>query len=302
MKKCIFRFLIGFVLFTLSPLCFAQELPSAYSPEVLTAFANDLYKNGFWDEAENEYKRSLFMWDLNQTEDSYKGDRVNLPLPVFQEQAVYTLTAIYNNQNNKNGITWLKQNYGSRVSIDIQEKIDLVNCRFIFMERNKEKLDSFTNSISSNLEEYQLPFQMLTLISQDVLSKDITAANVKATAVAREFEVFNNFVKLSSEYNTKNPALATVLSVFIPGSGKWYTGSFQAFLSSFLEVSSFVAGTVYTGIESNWQSWQPYVFGTVALILYSADIYGSYQSALRYNDAQFRHLCEALDLVYEELF
>lgn len=296
MNKLKLKLISLIFILSLSSQAFCQVINDPFSCEGITAFADDLFQNGFLTEAETEYKRSLFLWEI--TENAGK----NQELPFYQERAIFTLTAIYNTQKNKDGLSWLNDNYSKKVAPDVKEKIDFVNCRFIFMERNEAAFNDYAQSIKADMENYDLPFQMISSISSDLLSKNITSASVKATAAAREFQVFNDFAKQSADYNTKSPALATVLSIFIPGSGKWYTGSFTAFLSSFLSISSFVAGTIYTGIESDWKSWRPYVIGTCGLILYATDIYGSYQSAKRYNDAQYRVLCESLDNVYEEIF
>lgn len=297
-KHFIITLILGIFYFTLSPLSFCQNAPSPYSPQIVSEFAQDLFQTGFWDEAEAEYKRSLFLWDTSDN-----GDRVNCQiLPDFEQQAVYTLASIYNSKKNVDGIQWLSNNYSQRVDSSVREKIDIVTGRFIFLTRDAASFSEFTSSIKDDLDDYDVPFQMLTLICTDILNKDISSANIRATTAAREMEVFSQFAQQSAAYNTKSPALATILSIFIPGSGKWYTGSFSAFFSSFLTISSFIAGTVYTGIESGWKDWRPYVFGTAALIFYSADIYGSYQSALRYNDSQMRHLYESLDVIYEQIF
>lgn len=296
MNKTKLTFLCAILFLSLSPIAYSQQSIDPFSSEGITAFADDLFQNGFLTEAETEYKRSLFLWESSENQNKDQS------LPQYQERAIFTLTAIYNTQNNKDGLAWLSQNYADKVAIDVREKIDFVNCRFLFLQRNQAEFNQYTQGMNVNLQEYDIPFQMITAISSDLLAKDITSASVKATAAAREFQVFNDFAKKAGSYNTKSPVLATVLSIFIPGSGKLYTGSFTAFLSSFLSVSSFVAGTIFTGIESDWKSWKPFVIGSCGLILYVTDIYGSYQSAKRYNDAQYRILCESLDTVYEEIF
>lgn len=288
MKK-IFNIILTFALLHIP--FFAQQT-SPYDSEVVFNFAQSLYEDGFWDEAESEFKKSLFLSDaINQNEYSF-----------IQEQSIFTLTTIYNQNDDKTGIQWLEKNFSENLSLDIKEKVDFTNARLIFKERNQEEYFSFIDSISTDLEEYAPSFQLLTIISKDLFLYNISDAGIKANEALHEYAQFEKFAKACTSYSQKNVALATTLSIFIPGAGKWYTGNFSSFLSSFLSITSFIGGTLYTGIESNWKDWRPYVFGTCALGLYITDIYGSYKAAKRYNEAQYRNLCQSLDLVYEESF
>lgn len=271
---------------------FFAQTKSPYDSEVVFSFAQSLYEDGFWDEAESEFKRSLFISDaINQTEYSQ-----------MQEQTIFTLTTIYNQNDDKSGIQWLENNFSKNLSLDIKEKVDFTNARLIYKERNQEEYFTFVDSISSDLQNYSPSFQLLTVISKDLFLYNISDAGIKANEALHEYAQFEKFAKACTSYSQKNVALATTLSVLIPGAGKWYTGNFSSFLSSFLSITSFITATVYTGIESNWQDWRPYVFGSCALGLYITDIYGSYKAAKRYNNAQYRNLCQSLDLVYEESF
>lgn len=287
MKKL---FLIFTVLFLVKSALFCQKAPSAYEPEIVAAFAQDLLDNGFLEEAVSEYKRSLFL-----------GKQKNKSLD-FTESAVFNLCSIYNQLNDKDGIIWLKENFKDSVSKDVQEKIDFVDFRFLFLERDTDTFSNKFCTMGTVLPLYSKQTNDLVLISYDVLNNKISDANIKASFVVQELEVYKDFVTLSSDYKLKNKGLATMLSIFIPGSGKWYTGSFASFMSSFFSIASFTSACVYTGIQSEWKNWQPYVYGSIAAILYVTDIYGSYKSAQRYNQAKYRKLCESLDLVYEELY
>lgn len=291
MKKTILSMIT--ILFTIS--IFAQtnnKIVSPFEPSVVTAFAQDLYENGFIDEAESEFKRSLFLQNASAQEQYTEQ----------QEQIIFTLTSIYNAQDNKSGIQWLEDNFTKGLSLDVKEKVDFVNARLIFKERTADGFNEFIDSIQTDLSEYEPSFQLLTVISQDLFLYNIDDAAIKANEAFHEYKEFEQFSKACAKYNTKSAALATTLSIFIPGAGKWYTSSFNTFLTSFLTIGSFVGATVYTGIDSQWKDWRPYVFGTCALGLYIADIYSSYKAAKRYNEAQYRNLCSTLDLVYEDLF
>ena len=259
------------------------QAPAPFDPPVVKAFADSLYEEGFLLQAEGEYKRYLFSTDeVDQT-------------------AILSLTNIYKKQNDIAGITWLKEGFFDSAEPLVKEKINHVQAGFIFKERNAEAFSDFVQSqtFSGHQSLFSPQFVNLVNASDLLLKKDIPGLKALCSETAPQFSVFQPLADLSASYKTKKPALALLFSMVLPGSGKWYTGSFGAFFSSFMSVGSFVAGTVITGIQTSWKSWQPYVFGTCALVLYITDLYGSYQSAKRYNDALFRILCEETDKLYE---
>lgn len=266
----------------------SSTLPSPYEADILKAFADSLYEEGFLSQAEGEYKRFLF----SQTDKSQ--DNQNL------QSSLLALTNIYKKQKNTNGINWLKQNFYDNAAISVKEKICYTQAAFIFKTRSKQDFSLFSTSFEQNKNDFTIDFTNLINTSTLLLNNDIEDLKnhcARLSATNPDYEQLNT---LLLNYKTKSPGLALFLSTIIPGCGKWYTGSFGAFLSSFLTIGSFIAGTVITGIQTGWKSWQPYVFGTCGLVLYTSELYGAYQSAKRYNDAQFRALCNETDKLYEK--
>ena len=263
-------------------------VPSPYEPEVLKAFADSLYNEGFLIQAESEYKRFLFTLP--------EQDISN----VAMQDSLLALTNIYKKQNSVSGITWLKDNFYSTAEIPVKEKINFVQAEFIFKERNTQSFNLFSNSILSERKDFSPKFKTLIDVSELLLNNDIGGLGAfckGAAALNPDYEKLN---ELCQSYKLKSPGLALFFSTVIPGSGKWYTGSFGAFVSSFLTIGSFAAGTVITGIQTEWKSWQPYVFGACGTVLYIAELYGAYQSAKRYNAALYRVLCEETEKLYEK--
>ena len=84
----------------------------------------------------------------------------------------------------------------------------------------------------------------------------------------------------------KNPALATVLSVAIPGLGKVYTNDWKDGAIAFLLVSTSALQSYWGFKEKGTQSIYGWVFGGLALGYYSGNIYGAYRSANKYNQRQ----------------
>lgn len=264
-------------------------IPSPYEPDVLKAFADSLYSQGFLSQAEGEYKRLLFA--LPEEE-------------VLQNQNAQTsllaLSNIYKKQNNLGGIVWLKENFYSQAQLPVKEKINFVQAEFLFKERNAGNFCNFSDSLLAERKDFSPDLKNLIDVSELLLKNDIgglRAFTTGLTALNPDYQELNNLCK---SYKLKSPGLALFLSSLLPGSGRWYTGSFGAFTSSFLTIGTFAAGTIYTGIKSEWKSWQPYVFGTCGLVLYIVELYGSYQSAKRYNNALYRVLCEETEKLYEK--
>lgn len=264
-------------------------IPSPYEPDVLKAFADSLYSQGFLSQAEGEYKRLLFA--LPEEE-------------VLQNQNAQTsllaLSNIYKKQNNLGGIVWLKENFYSQAQLPVKEKINFVQAEFLFKERNAGNFCNFSDSLLAERKDFSPDFKNLVDVSELLLKNDIGGLRAFTTGLAALNPDYQGLNNLCKSYKLKSPGLALFLSSLLPGSGRWYTGSFGAFTSSFLTIGTFAAGTIYTGIKSEWKSWQPYVFGTCGLVLYIVELYGSYQSAKRYNNALYRVLCEETEKLYEK--
>lgn len=285
MKKLILTVTFIFAIFSIQAQNKTDRLwqPSPYDAEVLKAFADSLYNQGFLTQAEGEYKRFLFSSDDCQN-----------------QEVLLALTNIYKKQKNADGITWLRDNFYDKAQPPVKEKMNFVQAEFIFNKQDTQGFKFFSDSIVPDRKDFSPDFKNLVDISELILKNDIGGLKAFCPAAAKVNSDFENLNLLCQSYKSKSPGLALFLSSLIPGSGKWYTGSFGAFASSFLTISSFATGTVVTGIQSQWKSWQPYVFGSCGVILYIAELYGSYQSAKRYNASLFRLLCEETEKLYEK--
>ena len=79
MKK-IFNIILTFALLHIP--FFAQQT-SPYDSEVVFNFAQSLYEDGFWDEAESEFKKSLFLSDaINQNEYSFIQEQFTIRMMI----------------------------------------------------------------------------------------------------------------------------------------------------------------------------------------------------------------------------
>lgn len=80
----------------------------------------------------------------------------------------------------------------------------------------------------------------------------------------------------------KSPVLACLFSAIIPGTGKVYAGKWKDGAISFLMTST-AAFLSVKGFNKNPKSFYPWAMGTLAVVYYSGNIYGSSQAALKYN-------------------
>lgn len=294
MKKISIKLFVISLLLLELPSLTAQKYVSPYEPAVVKSFADSLFEEGFLTEAEGEYKRYLFSF-------SQTGFTVPASTPDFQSSLI-SLCNIYNIQQNKTGAQWLDENFYKFAQPAAREKISNLNAEFIFKERNILDLYVLSYKVEKTRESFSPDFLSLLQVSELLLNKDFQGLKELTPVISTDNEIFSHLNELSLSYKTKSPGLALFLSMILPGCGRWYTGSFAAFTSSFISIGSFVAGTVLTGLKTEWKSWQPYVFGSCALVLYITDLYGSYKSAQRYNDALYRHMCEETEKIYGKLY
>ena len=292
-RMSIKRIFIGAAFFIILPGWMTAQI-SPYEPEIVKAFADSLYEEGFLVQAEGEYKRFLFSFKENKLESQAAS-------PMFQSSLI-SLCNIYKTRQDKDGINWLNKNFYSYAKTVTKEKINVLRADFIFKERDAAAFDLFQSDIMEEQKSFSSDFSNLIKASGFLLNNDIPLLQFNVPFFAEQSSDFEKLNELCSSYKTKSPGLALFLSSIIPGCGKWYTGSFPAFFSSFLSIGTFVAGTVVTGIQTEWKSWQPYVFGTCGLVLYIAELYGAYKSAQRYNNALFRALCEETESIYEKIY
>lgn len=281
MKKLIYILITAIIALP----CFGQKAPNPYSPEITKEFAFDLYQTGFYDEAETEFRRYLFTAGTS-----------------IDENALLTLNTIYDSKNDMAGNDWIFENFNTTLSPFALEKISLTKSKLILNTQDAIAFENFQQSIGDRANNFSLDFHNIIGISQLVLANNITEARAKAAAATEDNLLFSPLSLYLNDYKTKSPGLALFLSMICPGAGKWYTSSFGQGASSFLTIGSFVGATVYSGIKSDWKSWRTYVYGTCGAILYIVDIYGSYQSAKRYNNRIYKELVENTEKIYEVLY
>lgn len=272
---------------------FAQSMenpPAAYSAQAVKAFADSLFSNGFFDEAENEYRRFLF---INQDKNC-----------TLEAEALVSLSQIFFLEKNKTGAQKLFEKYSEGQNTETGEKLTLNYARLIFAERSSDEFAEFFQKNITLSKEFSEQTKFLLSFSNLILQKKIPDAVNLCTEFSQTIlnESFKSAMNVCLSYKTKNPGLALFLSAILPGAGKCYTGSFRGGLSSFIYVGGFTTGAVYSALKFGWQDWRPYTFGTAAVFLYAAELYGAYKSAQRYNQNAYFNICRKTDELYEDIF
>jgi len=94
----------------------------------------------------------------------------------------------------------------------------------------------------------------------------------------------------------KNPYVASVFSLLVPGLGKLYTGDKKDALFSFLTICLGAWQATNSFSDSGVYSTSGWIYGGMALFLYSGNIYGSFSSAQKYNDNNQKIINEKINL------
>ena len=98
----------------------------------------------------------------------------------------------------------------------------------------------------------------------------------------QKFDHLYNIARQGMDIKYKKPYCAALFSALIPGSGKVYTKDWKDGIYAFIVVSAF-SWLTYNSVKNNGLNFNSVFFGTIAFSFYSANIYGSYKSAGKYN-------------------
>lgn len=116
----------------------------------------------------------------------------------------------------------------------------------------------------------------------------------------QKFDYLYNISLQGMEIKYKKPYKAALFSALIPGSGKIYTKDWKDGIYAFIVVSAFSLLT-FNSVKNNGLSFNSVFFGTIAFSFYSANIYGSYKSAGKYNQKiNERTTIDIPSLVFDE--
>ncbi len=105
--------------------------------------------------------------------------------------------------------------------------------------------------------------------------------------------------KSIGEYRPKSAPLALALSAVVPGLGRAYARQLPDGLVSFLTTGVLACFSAYAFSRDGIDAVRPWVYGGASALMYSVNLYGSYQAALRFNEAQERGIANEARAVRE---
>lgn len=147
-----------------------------------------------------------------------------------------------------------------------------------------EFLNSIAGTKLTKLEQEELFFRKIEIELQlqnfknaYILSKEFSQNNISNK------NILNLSIMLSkyTEIKKRSTAIATTLSAIFPGAGQLYCNRYSAALISFATVAAASASAYYFYKKEN--NSLAYTTGFFAVLFYTGNIYGAYNSAKSYN-------------------
>lgn len=185
---------------------------------------------------------------------------------------------------------------------DIPEAFSDEYVRILLYENQyQEASDFLQNNMTLNgvaKSEYQLG--ILVMQHQWTEAKHFAGEHIDLLAKTEKFESLHSLTTNGLSTHYKSPVLAVSLSAIIPGAGKVYTKKWKDAIYSFLFVTTF-SWLAYNSYADNGFNFNSVFFGSIALSFYSANIYGSYRSAIKFNEKINRsYRIEAKDILLND--
>ncbi len=281
-----FHLFIIFIALCQSPL-FSQEVSNTQTCKQLKGFADQLFTQGFLDEAAGEYRRYIFACQ-----------EINI-------DALHSLLEIYRVKNDANGILWLGASFGAALPVDdFWLNLRALQAKTLFKKEDRGSLAALIEEIQT-MAALQYPcFAQLLPASALILNSDIAGAAMllnqcSDTESGQTVPAFEDLALACANYREKSPALAVLLSGLLPGAGRWYTGSFKGGLSSLIGIASLGGSLWYTSQTYGWENWRPWVFSGLCLFTYTVELYGAGRSARRSNEAAYRNITSLVEKAYD---
>lgn len=157
-------------------------------------------------------------------------------------------------------------------------------------EKADRILSDFEDSLGNYSSIYNLEKAGLSLLKRDFNSfnyykEKFTYDNFATSQEEKALEeIYNSF----KSHKKKSPFVAGMLSALVPGLGKIYAGAYGEGVSSFLLIGSLGAITAENWIRNGVLNWKTLVFGTIGMVFYIGNIYGSISSVKIYYE-DFNH-------------
>jgi hypothetical protein len=185
----------------------------------------------------------------------------------------------------------------SNVGTNLPEPFALERIRIFYKNGQFKECRSFLQKNSTMDSTERVEYEVRTLLmlnewnSAKKLSENYLLIHSKTAGLGYLYDIACQ----GAEIKLKKPSLASALSAIIPGAGKVYTGQWKDGGYAFLFVSAFSLLT-YESAKKGGLCLPTVLYGSMALSFYAANIYGSFQSAVRQNRRAKHKLTANLEL------
>ena len=157
----------------------------------------------------------------------------------------------------------------------------------------KSKLISFSDTSFLYKELYAFEMAGIALLERDFSAFDHYSKDFSFQTfyLAQQQKELLSIREAFAKQKKKSMWVAGVSSAIVPGLGKIYTGHLGEGIASFLTVGGFAAITAENWIKAGPANWKTIVFGSLGLIFYIGNIYGSIASVkVYYNEFNQRQV------------
>ncbi len=260
--------------------CFQMIGQNLYDKDHSLLFAKFLYQSREFKLAAVEYERLVFMDSTDLLSQEYL-------IKSYRKQDNYTKGLKRANQLFPN-------NAQAPASIAREKALMLLFQREmsglyeLIAESNMIDNDKLLFSIGGNLlsSNYSQASELSRVIDQ---------------ASGRDLMAIRYLSEEALRLKYKSPVTSTLLSAFVPGLGKAYTGNWKDALFSFL-FTSVSAYQAYRGFnQKGISSWYGWGYAALGSGFYLGNLYGSYKAANKYNYRQRHELDHRVENIFYRL-
>ncbi|MEM6344256.1 MAG: hypothetical protein AAF927_10265 [Bacteroidota bacterium] len=249
--------------------CYSQNAENLFDEANSLRYAKHLYESRQYPSAAIEYERVLFF---------QAGDT-----SVQQ----FLLESYFRAANYQVGLRRAQQLYP--VAQTMPASLGYTYAKLLLRSGNHLQLTGFLER-SNNLRRtdkamLQIGTALLTRNWQLAQSAYLEYQDIPKVSIT-----YGSLVERSQNLSRKKPFVAMSMSIVVPGLGKVYTSQWKDAIISFLTVGSF-AFTAWRSYNRNgFESPFFWIYGGIALGFYGGNLYGSWQSAVRYNEREVHNL------------
>jgi len=144
------------------------------------------------------------------------------------------------------------------------------------------------DELSVSLKNFEMAGSALLKRDIELFDKYSNSFRQQYYQFAKEEEQLIELRNTLEKFNPKSPLVAGLLSTFVPGLGKIYSGHIGGGVSAFLIVTALGAVTYENFNKGGTQNPKTWIYGGAFAIAYSANIFGSVYSVKAYRN-EFKH-------------